>query len=496
MGLFSATNPFDPDVERVTDAKNTAEDWGMIIDLCDKVQAVTTGPKDCLKAIIKRLNHKDPHVVIQAITLLDACVNNCGKPFRLEVASREFEVEFRKLLAWSHPRIKEKLKGLLKKWAEGEFKNDSALSLIVSLYNSLKKEGIDFSSSFDPTQKRRAGPPAAVSRDPNVVSNQQEEDDLAKAIQLSLQESSPARVASSHSTQSASLYPTANSLGSSASATSEKKDEKRARALYDFEAAEDNELTFKAGEIVIIIDDSDQNWWKGSNHRGEGLFPANFVTTDLESEPEKEEKQRRRSVQFNEEVEVKTVEESEPNSGPVHEEVVEISEARIDYVLGLLHEADPTSPEHDSPDLPASEDAVLQMGPLIDAELERVDRRHAQLTRLSTELVDALNLYHQLMHEMPAPAPMFNPAAMLQQPAGYVMPGAPYMTGPPSYHPSYLPAFNGYMPSDQNLYAGGSAPPPPTPPLSTEAQQIPAGAPMSMNPNPAGMSLYTPQQLQ
>jgi len=36
------------------------------------------------------------------------------------------------------------------------------------------------------------------------------------------------------------------------------------------------------------------------------------------------------------------------------------------------------------------------MGPLIDAELERVDRRHAQLTRLSTELVDALNLYHQV----------------------------------------------------------------------------------------------------
>jgi hypothetical protein len=46
---------------------------------------------------------------------------------------------------------------------------------------------------------------------------------------------------------------------------------------------------------------------------------------------------------------------------------------------------------------------VNAMGPLIDQELEKVDRKHAQLTQLSSNLVEALNLYHTLMREPAAP---------------------------------------------------------------------------------------------
>ncbi len=114
------------------------------MDLCDRVGTTRDGPKECMRAIRKRLHHQDPHVVMQAITvstgshmlnyekkkkspificenscfsfafffffpqLLDACVNNCGKSFRLEVASRDFEHDYKKLLGRSHPKVTER----------------------------------------------------------------------------------------------------------------------------------------------------------------------------------------------------------------------------------------------------------------------------------------------------------------------------------------------------------------------------------------------------
>ena len=90
----------------------------------------------------------------------------------------------------------------------------------------------------------------------------------------------------SHQQQPAgnSLYPSmqsTNSNGPANNAVAHASD-KKAKALYDFEAAEDNEVTFRAGDILTITDDSDQHWWKGINNGVEGLFPANFVTKNLQ----------------------------------------------------------------------------------------------------------------------------------------------------------------------------------------------------------------------
>lgn len=71
------------------------------------------------------------------------------------------------------------------------------------------------------------------------------------------------------------------------------------------------------------------------------------------------------------------------------------------------------------------------MGPLIDAALEKVDRRHAQLTQLSSDLVDALNLYHTLMREPPTPSGYTLPK---MQP--HINPYPFHNPGPPPTHVS------------------------------------------------------------
>ena len=77
------------------------------------------------------------------------CVINCGKTFHLEIASRDFENELKKLIHHSEPKIAEKMRELLKKWAENDFKTDPQLNLIPSFYNKLKHEGYDFTSTSD-----------------------------------------------------------------------------------------------------------------------------------------------------------------------------------------------------------------------------------------------------------------------------------------------------------------------------------------------------------
>ncbi|XP_030383455.1 signal transducing adapter molecule 1 [Scaptodrosophila lebanonensis] len=491
MGIFGQSSPFDTDVEKATSETNTNENWSLILDVCDKVTTNPRTAKDCLKAVMKRMGHADPHVVMQAITLLDACANNCGKPFHLEVASREFETEFRRLLGKAQPKVSLKMRQVLKNWAENDFKNDPELNLIPTLYTKLRIDGYDFSNLNDKSTKSAAAKAASLPKDPNVVSSQQEEDDIAKAIELSLKETkqSPklqssssgsnggtaSSATSSVSTAYPSLYPSfggggssggggaaaqssVSSNGGSAAGATTAPEPRKVRALYDFEAAEENELTFFSGEIIHVLDDSDPNWWKGFNQRGEGLFPSNFVTADLSVDPERldiNQQHKSAAAQKEDEAARELQLKTEAAAAAAANQPVEIDETKIDRLLHLLHEANPEDPSTDSEEMLRLEQEVHQMGPLIDAELERVDRKHAQLTQLSSDLVDAINLYHSLMRDDRAMAAPF-PATSANVATGGFMPGG--FPGAALYGAPGYPNAGGFAPQNFGMQSLPYAP--------------------------------------
>uniref|UniRef100_A0A8C7WGW1 Signal transducing adaptor molecule (SH3 domain and ITAM motif) 2 n=1 Tax=Oncorhynchus mykiss TaxID=8022 RepID=A0A8C7WGW1_ONCMY len=409
--------------EKATNETNTVEDWALIMDICDRVGQTPNGAKDCLRSVMKRVNHKVPHVAMQALTLLAACVNNSGRIFHLEICSREFATEVRTVLSRAHSKVCDKLKGMMVDWCDG-FQKDPQLSLVSATIKSLREEGVVF-----PSSGLKGTTPA--------VSKPSDDDDLAKAIELSLQEQKQ-YVETRPLTVTAD--PPFNTNGGGGS-----RDSRKLRALYDFEAAEDNELTFKTGELILVLDDSDPNWWKGENHRGVGLFPSNFVTTNLNAEPE--------LVTYVE----KTPAPEEPSiEANVEPEPVFIDEEKMDRALYLLQNTDPADAAPDCQELVQLEGACEQMNPMIDDKLEDIDRQHSELSELNVKVLEALELYNKLMNE----APFYTAYSKLQSqqqpqqqpqyaPASQGYPGQPGGSYMPPGMPQGPPAQQAYMGSDQ-----------------------------------------------
>lgn len=57
---------------------------------------------------------------------------------------------------------------------------------------------------------------------------------------------------------------------------------KRCRALYDCNADNDDELEFKEGEVLVVLNErtDDENWMEGvveSDPSRRGMFPVSFV---------------------------------------------------------------------------------------------------------------------------------------------------------------------------------------------------------------------------
>uniref|UniRef100_A0A4W5PDJ8 Si:dkey-40c11.2 n=1 Tax=Hucho hucho TaxID=62062 RepID=A0A4W5PDJ8_9TELE len=61
---------------------------------------------------------------------------------------------------------------------------------------------------------------------------------------------------------------------------SENGQETCVRALYDYQAEDESEISFEPGDIISAVETVDKAWWRGCTKDGrQGLFPANYVET-------------------------------------------------------------------------------------------------------------------------------------------------------------------------------------------------------------------------
>ncbi|KAJ5689783.1 hypothetical protein N7462_004175 [Penicillium macrosclerotiorum] len=103
-----------------------------------------------------------------------------------------------------------------------------------------------------------------------VVENDQPEP--GHSVHESIPESEPVLSTPEPATTATPLQPADTSNGGSKAPT--------ATALYDYEAAEDNEISFPEDAKIVNVEFPDDDWWMGEYNGTRGLFPANYVQLD------------------------------------------------------------------------------------------------------------------------------------------------------------------------------------------------------------------------
>ncbi|XP_036420847.1 ADP-ribosylation factor-binding protein GGA3-like [Colossoma macropomum] len=131
-------------LNEVTDPENVSERWDSIQEFYQLVNSEQDGPQVALRLLAHKIQSPQEREALQALTLLEACMNNCGKRFRAEATKFRFLNELIKVLSpkylgsWSSAQVKEKITEVLYSWTQW-LKDEPK---VQEAYHMLKKQGL------------------------------------------------------------------------------------------------------------------------------------------------------------------------------------------------------------------------------------------------------------------------------------------------------------------------------------------------------------------
>lgn len=141
----SSSNSVVVRVDKATSEFLNGPDWTINIDICDTINANPWLAKDIVKALKKRLQHKNPNVQLLSLTLLETMVKNCGDNVHVQIAERNILPEMIKIVKKkTDMRVREKILILLDSWQEAFGGRGGKYPQYYFAYDELRHSGVQF----------------------------------------------------------------------------------------------------------------------------------------------------------------------------------------------------------------------------------------------------------------------------------------------------------------------------------------------------------------
>lgn len=333
------------------------------LDIAERVNESSEEQNKFFDAIRERFNTGSQFIILQTLLLLDIVVKNSNRYVKLDVSSRAFVNCLRKITKLNNEKVNQRLLSVIMGWLKlNEFvgpehdmmrEMQGELAAIVPSQRLVREDNIAAQALFNEPL------PVAVTQGPSFAASacrkndEKFSQDLRTAIEISLKEQKGTYDHKTGDTRKSNLV----------------------KALYDFEDVEEGELSFKIGDRITIIDNSQPYWWKGVCDGRLGVFPATFVTPFDDTEVDT--------------TQVSAMKTDEPE---LKEPLVD--EKALDQCLDMLRSADiEAMPGSDSPEQLELEERCIGMASIIESEISKLDSLVDSCQTSHEKLLEAIRLY-------------------------------------------------------------------------------------------------------
>uniref|UniRef100_A0AAQ5ZBL9 Golgi associated, gamma adaptin ear containing, ARF binding protein 3b n=1 Tax=Amphiprion ocellaris TaxID=80972 RepID=A0AAQ5ZBL9_AMPOC len=131
-------------LDKATHPTNRQEDWEYIIGFCDQINKELEGPQIAVTLLVHKIHSPQEWEALQALTVLEACMKNCGRRFHNEVGKYRFLNELIKVVSPKYlgetapEKVKVKIVEMLYSWTVA-FPSETKIG---EAYQTLRRQGL------------------------------------------------------------------------------------------------------------------------------------------------------------------------------------------------------------------------------------------------------------------------------------------------------------------------------------------------------------------